>query len=132
MIEAGSSLSFYKGASHNLITEAFAEIGHKELGLTEEIEDILLFGTDKTKGGRYAIIYTDTEKGEYSACTFDKKGNVLSNFGLGLSSEGSISITEYKSGIIYFGYSESEEDSEKVNYAVDARPDKKHILQEIS
>lgn len=131
-IETKGVLSFYKTAPHNIITESFAEFGGNGKGLSEgEVKIASWLGIDKTKGGRYAFIYEDTAKEEYALCTFDKKSNILSNFSLGLPSEGIIAGVNYKSGVAYFSFKPTEgTDVKAYNYAVDARPESKHKLQE--
>ena len=86
---------------------------------------------DKTIGGRYLWVYTSSESNEFRMCTFDKEGNVLSDFGLGLSADGTIGSANYHNGLVYFSY-HVYYDGRMIsteNYAVDARPDHEHILQ---
>lgn len=131
VIESDGTLSFYKTAPHNIITEAFAEIGGNGKGLCQgKASDIIGFWIDATKGGRYMFFYNDEEKEEYAICTFDGKGNILSNFGTGLDAEGWIESVQYKSGVVYFSFRPDAEKPEgEINYAVDARPNGKQKLQ---
>ena len=134
IIEAAGTLYFYNTYPWAQMTESFAKIGGNGKGLSDgEIKDCGFLQIDKNKGGRYLWIYSDEEKGEFAMCTFDAKGNILSNFGLGLSSKGVIGSANYRSGIVYFSYypdSYSAGGTEQARkYAVDSRPDKNHNLQ---
>ena len=131
VIAADGVLSFYRTYAHSIMTESFAEIGGYGKGLSDGVVSSIQFmSIDKTKGGRYMFIYADDMTGEYNICTFDKNGKILSDFSLGLDTEGTIGSANYKSGIVYFSYYPDYSESTKdYNYAVDARPDKNHNLQ---
>lgn len=131
IISADGVISFYRTYAHSIMTETFAEIGGNGKGLSEgEVSSISFISIDKTKGGRYMFIYKDEQTKEYSLCTFNAKGEILSDFSLGLDSEGTIGSASYKSGIAYFSYYPDYSESTKgYNYAVDARPGKNHELQ---
>ncbi len=130
-IESDGYFSFYKTAPHNIITEAFAGFGGNGNGLCEgDIGEVYYLGIDKTKGGRYMFFYTDEEKEEYSICTFDRNGKILSNFSTGLDFDGKLASVSYKSGVVYFIYQpDPENPHEEIKYAVDARPNGKQELQ---
>lgn len=131
VISADGNLRFYRTYAHSVMTESFAEIGGNGKGLSEGKTSAIQFvSIDGTKGGRYMFIYTDEESGKYSICTFDKSGNILSDFSLGLDFEGTVGSASYKSGIVYFSYYPAPYSHENyVNYAVDSRPEKSHKLQ---
>ena len=61
--------------------------------------------------------------------TFDKEGNVLSNFNLELDDEGHFGSASYHDGLVYFSYYHRGAGGRGINYAVDTRPDKDHTLQ---
>ena len=131
VIASEGTLSFYKTAPHNIITEAYAEIGGNRKGIAEgETSGITGCLIDKTKGGRYMFFYENVDEEEYYICTFDKKGNILSNFGTGLGSEGWVGYITYQSGVVYFSYyPERNSDEGEIRYVVDARPNGKQELQ---
>ena len=75
-------------------------------------------------------MYSDLEANEYGICTFDKEGNLLSSFSTGLPGDGTIGSCNFRDGIVYFSYYPSPYSSSRsTNYAVDARPEREHILQ---
>ncbi len=133
IIAAEGTLSFYRTAPHNIITEAYAEIGGNRKGVAEsKISGITGCLIDKTKGGRYMFFYENVEEEEFYICTFDKKGNILSNFGTGLGSEGWVGYITYQSGVVYFSYyPERNSEEGEIRYVVDARPNGKQELQVI-
>ncbi|MBR2041505.1 MAG: M56 family metallopeptidase [Oscillospiraceae bacterium] len=131
VINSDGGLSFYRTAPHNIITEAFAQIGGNGKGLCEgKASDMKWILIDATKGGRYMAFYKNEDEGTYSIFTFDEKGSILSNFSTGLDSEGYIESVQYKSGVVYFSYRPDAKNPEgEINYAVDARPNGKQKLQ---
>ena len=125
IIDNYTSINFYDVSAGADATICVAKIGGENFQSNSFIME------DKTIGGRYLWVYKDTAENEYRMCTFDKEGNVLSDFGLGLSAEGTIGSANYHNGLVYFSYHVYYDGRilSSENYAVDARPDHEHILQ---
>lgn len=126
LIDNSRSLNFYDVSAGADATVCVAKIDGEGTARTYNF-----IREDKTIGGRYLWVYTSSESNEFRMCTFDKEGNVLSDFGLGLSADGTIGSANYHNGLVYFSY-HVYYDGRMIsteNYAVDARPDHEHILQ---
>ena len=81
---------------------------------------------DKNDNDRLVILYAEDESKMYWICSYTLEGGVQTNFCLDLSSKGYIGSCSVRSGVAYFSYHRGKE---RVNYAVDVRPDKDHTLQ---
>ncbi|MBQ2898573.1 MAG: M56 family metallopeptidase [Oscillospiraceae bacterium] len=126
LIDTDASLNFY-----DVSAGADPTVCVKKIGGTDGVKTYNFIREDKTVSGRYLWVYTSSETNEFRMCTFDKEGSVLSDFGLGLSAEGTIGSANYHDGLVYFSYHvyHNGRKLSSENYAVDARPDHDHILQ---
>ena len=81
---------------------------------------------DKNDNDRLVILYSEDESNMYWICSYMLEGGVQTNFCLDLpSSDSYIGSCSVRSGVAYFSYY----GDERVNYAVDVRPDKDHTIQ---
>ena len=81
---------------------------------------------DKNDSDRLVILYAEDESNMYWIYSYTLEGGVQTNFCLDLpSSDSYIGSCSVRSGVAYFSYY----GDERVNYAVDVRPDKDHTLQ---
>ena len=80
---------------------------------------------DKNNNDRLVILYAEDESNMFWIASYTLEDGVQSNFCLDLSAKGNIGSCSVRSGVAYFSYY----GDERVNYAVDVRPDKEHKLQ---
>ena len=125
IIETAGGISFYDVSAGADATVCINRIG------SEETESYNFIKEDKTVKGRYIWVYKNTANNEFGMYTFDKEGNILSDFTLGLSADGTIGSVSYHDGIAYFSYHQyyAGQRVYSENYAVDARPESDHVLQ---
>ncbi|MBQ6877788.1 MAG: M56 family metallopeptidase [Oscillospiraceae bacterium] len=122
IMEADGVLYFYNAENP---TKLVAKIGGNGNGAYDgKVTAHAYIKEDKTHSGRYAWIYTVDDTQEHGCLIFDSEGNIIENFTFGLYG-GYIGSYSFHDGLIYFSY----HGSERINYAVDARPGKDHILQ---
>lgn len=126
IIENDRYINFYDVSAGADATVCTAKIGGENFQSNNFIME------DKNISGRYLWVYKDVAENKYRMCTFDKEGNVLSDFSLELSADGTIGSVSYHNGLAYFSYHVYYDGRvlSSENYAVDARPGKEHVLQE--
>lgn len=106
-------------------TKPYAAVLGKDAG--KSMRDCTWLTESKTKPGTFATAYTDGTMRELRFMTFTKEGELLSDFGTGLSGLNSpLGGFSYHDGLIYFSYYSN---GTYLHYAVDARADHDHILQ---
>ena len=86
---------------------------------------------DKGDSGLLLIIYSENESHKFWICTHTIEEGVKENFCLDLSDEGFVGSCSVHGGMAYFSYytTQNGEVKDRVNYAVDLRPDRDHTLQ---
>ena len=127
IIDNGASINFYDVSAGADATVCIRKIDAG--ALSKNSIKTVIENEDKTIKGRYLMIYDDLETQQYWMATFDKEGNVLSNFNLELDDEGHFGSASYHDGLVYFNYYHRGAGGRGINYAVDTRPDKDHTLQ---
>lgn len=126
IIDNGLSINFYDVSAGADATVCVNKIDAGALS-KNQIRTEGFISEDKTVSGRYLMLYQDLETGMFWMSTFDEE-KILSNFNLGLSSDGYFGSVNYHDGLVYFSY-HYRNGGGRTNYAVDARPERDHTLQ---
>ena len=110
-------------------TKAFFTLGGNGGGLLGgNISKIAEYSgiVDSNDNSRITVLYSGSENKMFWIASYTLKDGVQSNFCLDLSAKGNIGSCKVRGGVAYFSYHRGKE---RVNYAVDVRPDKDHTLQ---
>ena len=110
-------------------TKAFFTLGGNGGGLLGgNISKIAEYSgiVDSNDNSRITVLYSGSENKMFWIASFTLEDGVQSNFCLDLSAKGNIGSCKVRGGVAYFSYHRGKE---RVNYAVDVRPDKDHTIQ---
>ena len=110
-------------------TKAFFTLGGNGGGLLGgNISKIAEYSgiVDSNDNSRITVLYSGSENKMFWIASFTLEDGVQSNFCLDLSAKGNIGSCKVRGGVAYFSYHRGKE---RVNYAVDLRPDKDHTIQ---
>ena len=84
---------------------------------------------DKNDPDRLVILYSEDESNMFWICSYTLEDGVQTNFCLDLPADGIVGSCSVRSGVAYFSYYPAPYTIEnRINYAVDVRPDKDHKL----
>ena len=86
---------------------------------------------DKKNPDRLVILYSEDEDNMFWICSYTLAEGVQTNFCLDLPADGVVGSCSVRGGVAYFSYYPAPYTIEnRINYAVDLRPDKDHTIQE--